>query len=453
MFVNQRTGRVLRPLGLALLAIWAATACADAARTTHAFPPPVLLSRTGTVYGAAAGTDGSGNVLLTWVRTQGFGIDDLYSGSVYARAFVDGEWGRTIRVSRLGRSTDVESVDLEVTSNGAAVALWFEPSHVTRVLISTSRAPWRRWSRPRVLALGDDIVDSAIGRDRTIVLLRERGRRLETATFSGTGRFVRNDAAPEAGPYVEPTLATGDANTLVWTRCTSGDRHPCRASRPQQYVATTRQGTGGWGPTATVAGAPPESSFWGAVGTPAGDASVFWVDSRETLTTAVRHDGVWRGPVPLSEPSDFDDLDGGSYGDWAIDRDGDALVIWGAFSADKRLPDALTLQAHVKRASDDVWRGSSLLDWAAGLQAGAIDPGPVQAAAGGRAIATWVVDHSLLAETGDVARDEWTEPVPVARVRSPNHIAVAAGDDGTNVVAWAIETDTADRIYATVERP
>jgi hypothetical protein len=317
---------------------------------------------------------------------------------------------------------------------------------------STSRAPWRHWTPPRVLARGLDVVDRAIARDGTIVLLRERARRLETLTFSRAGRLVRKDNVPETGPQVEPTLATGDANTLVWTRCTSGDRHPCKESQPQQYVATTRRG-GRWRPSAVFAGAAPQSAFWGAVGAPAGDASVFWIDSRETLTTAVRHNGLWGGPVSLSEPSDFDELNGGSSVEWAIDPDGNAVVIWGAFSADKHLPDAVVLQARVKRASDVAWRSSGILDWAAGLEPGAVDLGPVQAAPGGHAIVTWIVNDSLLAESGDVARDEWTKPVSVGRVHVSDQIAVATGADGTNVVAWVVETNTADRLYAAVERP
>jgi hypothetical protein len=133
-----------------------------------------------------------------------------------------------------------------------------------------------------------------------------------------------------------------------------------------------------------------------------GNTTAVWIKDGSILETANRPSGGrWRYGGQISEPADFDAVNGRSYLALRLDDAKDRLLVFGAAGLDKAAPDIFALRAMLQRPQDAGWRSSTLLDWTGALAPGSAFPPGLRVASSGKAIAIWSVRDALQVEQGD----------------------------------------------------
>jgi hypothetical protein len=432
---------------------------------------PKLLSTRGVVYSVDIGLDARGDVAAVWTRTSS--INSLYDGAVYAavRSAATKRWSvRRLSGPPAGRH-GTENAQLFVTKAGEALVLWSEGDK-GGVFAVIGRLQSGHWGRPRLLGYGA-LADAGIDGSGIATVLWWRGGRLLTTSVEiakkswGAAQRVPitrpRQAIPGQLETIPPQLAVGSsgASLVTWTRCEPGDKYACRLNRPSYFESSYRvgaksrwrspqlivRGDGGWDWDYPITHTAVDSN---------GDATAVWIKDGSILETANRPSGGrWRYSGQISEPADFDPVNGRSYLALRLDDANDRLLVFGANGLDKKTaPDIFALHTMLQRPQDAGWRSSTLLDWTRALAPESVFPAGLRVASSGKAIATWYVRDALQVEQGDystrwlqvqlgeLTTDTWQPPQKLWRFSDSEDRDRAAGATSTTgraAVIWSTE--------------
>lgn len=413
---------------------------------------------TGSMTGFGVAVNAIGDVAAVWVSTRSGQPGEAAALYVALRESGSNRW-RSQRVSAAPHGIGGPMVAMHPQSEAVVVA-WSEAGRIYAVTGTIRGA----WGQPRLVgrgSLGDIGVD---------------GSGVATILWSGGGRWSRNNlltssgtiglnswSAPRRVPipagntlFFQFEVGAGGDSLVTWTRCIPGERRACHYNRTSYFESSARATPQSrWSRPQLIATGDWDWDYVGAAIDGNGYSTAIWIRAGSTLEAATRaRGGRWRYDGRISEPSDFDELNGGSYASLRIDAAGNRLVIWGAFSADKTVPDVFSLRAARRRPSDSRWQRSTLLDWTRKLAPGSISPAGIAVHSSGKAVATWFVGDTLLAELGDLSSDQWLPPTTLAHFPEEDAPGVgvvgAANAAGDAAVLWTDGSLDAEALWIAV---
>jgi|tagenome__1003787_1003787.scaffolds.fasta_scaffold20874663_2 hypothetical protein len=345
------------------------------------------------------GIDAAGAQTLVWLADErgpsaGPGLFTENYDIVRGDRSPGGEWSNSTLVVGAGFTT---SAQLAVNASGAAVVTWPQytgaKSRGYAFYRDAAGAEWTQMELPKNSSSREAGIDD-VGR---VLLLFTRGNNERTRTYAVRRTPAGGWADPQrlAGGNLDSDLAVGADGSAVVVR----DHVSYDADTPRGSQITLRMTPSGrWQPpvlqpalTETVVGSSVDIDAKGR-------ALLAWWDGTDLLVRWSRPDGEWRRPCVLAagvkRPLSVD-----PNAQLAVNRRGDALVVWGAKG--RVVPRVAQLWARYRPAG----RG-------------------------------------------------WTKPVKLTRADSPpGSFTVALGDRGHAAIAWTTRNDRQIQILRTFPTP
>ncbi|MET0557198.1 MAG: PKD domain-containing protein [Solirubrobacterales bacterium] len=277
------------------------------------------------------GIDGSGNAVAVWTRVNG-----LRTVIQAATMAAGGGWSAPVDLSNAEGNATAPQV--AVDAGGDAVVVWSRFNGFNQIVQAAAKPAGGGWSGAvDVSAAGGDAIEPQVGIDGSgnavAVWSRNSGSAfiVQASTRAGGGGWTgATDLSTVGGSAGEPQVAIGASGeaVAVWSRNDG-------ANLIVQSAA--RAAGGGWSGAVDLSAVGRNSKEPQVSLTPGGEAVAVWTREAAGFNTLAQAalrppGGGWSGPADLSS--------GGSIAaapQVAVDRAGDAIVVWSDSAASPSL--------------------------------------------------------------------------------------------------------------------